>query len=442
MADPLSFTSGVASILTLAERFLRPDITNSPASLYRAIAWLRNKTGVYGIRYYEVPGFLNGIPINALPDSGSGIDAVSESFAKQHGLTIEPTDTQKIYLPGGNRTESIGRTVGHFKFKGESQSYRREFRVLRKSMYDLVLGRRFLTETKTLTDFQHRIKKSYRPCIQKGNRLFLMDESPKDRLCCTINGCRASAFPDTGSDLMIISGDYARRNAFVVHREEKYRTQIQLIDGSTIHTDGMVLDAKLQFDGPLASACLSFDKYFKYIDTIFSLMSKGDKGKAEASFLCDLHVAESLPCDIILSSDFVFQNQIFSNFEDLCSSDSAGPPPPADSLAHGGILFMRTKEKKFRWLRWRRATQTQTSPTPPQHSPTWDELWEIEVARRNQKQLWIAFLPEPQKSIEERSESQKQALWDSQNPRPSPPRLPTSDPTLRRRAAAPGVATT
>ncbi|KAI1662747.1 hypothetical protein F4813DRAFT_341740, partial [Daldinia decipiens] len=75
-----------------------------------------------------------------------------------------------------------------------------------------------------------------------------MDESPKDRLRCTINSYEASAFLDTGSDLMIVSGDFARRSGFIVHREEKYRRKIELIDGSTIRTDGMVLDAELQFD--------------------------------------------------------------------------------------------------------------------------------------------------------------------------------------------------
>ncbi|KAK6951385.1 hypothetical protein Daesc_007920 [Daldinia eschscholtzii] len=204
---------------------------------------------------YEVPGFLNDISINALPDSGSAVDALSENFARQHGLAIRFANTRSIRLPGGHTN---------------------------------------------------------RPCIQNGSRLFLLNESPNDRLRCTINGCHASAFPDTASELMVVSGDFARRNAFVMHREEKYRRQVELIDGSTIRTDGMVLNAKLQFDALPASAWLDSEEYFKRIK---------------------IKVA------------------------------------------------------------------------PTQSSSTRGDAWEIEETRGNQARLWIATLPEPQRSIEEMSEN-------------------------------------
>jgi hypothetical protein len=60
--------------------------------------------------------------------------------------------------------------------------------------------------------------KRFRPCVEKGGRFFLLDESPKDRIRCAVNGSNASAFPDTGSDLMLVSGDFARRNNLKVHR--------------------------------------------------------------------------------------------------------------------------------------------------------------------------------------------------------------------------------
>ncbi|KAG4223306.1 hypothetical protein PC116_g28226 [Phytophthora cactorum] len=94
---------------------------------------------------------------------------------------------------------------------------------------------------------------------------------------------------------MVVSGDFARRNAFVMHREEKYRRQVELIDGSTIRTDGMVLNAKLQFDALPASAWLDSEEYFKHIKSISSLMNKKGRETRKRTFMCDLHVVENLP---------------------------------------------------------------------------------------------------------------------------------------------------
>ncbi|KAM6535989.1 hypothetical protein FALCPG4_005512 [Fusarium falciforme] len=274
----------------------------TPASTNISEASLR------GISSYEVPGTINGVPINALPDWGSAVEAVSEDFARRHGLKIKATDTQSIRLLGGHIAESVGRIVGHFKFQGEARVYRREFHVLRKSVYDLVLGRKFLDRTKTLTEYYHRIVKRFRPCAQKGRRLFLLDESPKDRLRCTVNGAEASAFPDTGSDLMLVSGDFVRRNKVKVRRGEEYRRRVELIEGSIIRTDSMVLNAELQFDAPpLSSRELDYDQYLGFTVGLSSLTSHGG-ATAKATFICDLHVIEDLPCDIILSNEFIFQN--------------------------------------------------------------------------------------------------------------------------------------
>ncbi len=38
-----------------------------------------------GMTCYEAPGTINGVPVNALPDTGSSVDAMSEDFALLHG---------------------------------------------------------------------------------------------------------------------------------------------------------------------------------------------------------------------------------------------------------------------------------------------------------------------------------------------------------------------
>ena len=41
-------------------------------------------------------------------------------------------------------------------------------------------------------------------------------------------------------------------------------------------------------------------------------------------FVCDLHVIDNLHFDIILSGDFIFKNQVFSNFQHLFAASAAG----------------------------------------------------------------------------------------------------------------------
>lgn len=401
----------------------------------RPVTWSSSKANLRGTSCYEIPGTINGVRVNALPDWGSAVDAVSEGFARRHGLRIKASDTQSIRLIGGHRAESVGRIVGHFKFQGEKHVYRREFHVLRKSVYDLVLGRNFLDRTETFTEHRHRVVKRIRSCVQKGKRLFLLDESPKERLRCTVNGAEASAFPDTGSELMLVSGDFVRRNKLEVRCGRKYRRRVELINGSVICTDGMVLDAELQFAiPPTLSQEQDYDQFLGFTAGLSSLTSNGGP-MAKTTFICDLHVIEDLPYDIILSNDFIFQNQVFSRFKSLFYSGLANTSP-GDIIMDNRLLFVRNKSTRSSWFsRWHRLPQSEANTSesslstnkqenmltplvPLQRGPSWEERWEIEEARRNQAQLRMAPLTGPQKSVEQSSENQKQAIWDRENPRP------------------------
>ncbi|KAH6848243.1 hypothetical protein B0I37DRAFT_377034 [Chaetomium sp. MPI-CAGE-AT-0009] len=400
----------------------------------------RYTPSLHGLRHREVPGTINDIPVKAVPDYGSSIDAISDGFAREHGMEVKAADKISIKLPGGRVVESVGVVVGHFKFQNESQTYTRYFRVLKKCAFDMVLGREFLEQTKTLTDFCHRIVKRFRPCVEKGGRFFLLDESPKDRIRCAVNGSNASAFPDTGSDLMLVSGDFARRNSLKVHREKKYRQKVQLADGSFILTDGMVLDAELEFDAPPMSSPreVNLDQYLEYDRGLTELMNEGRGAKGardKTVFICDLHVVEDLPCDIILSSDFIFDHQVFSRFKHLFSAEPAPTPRLSPHILSDYFLFIRSTKKRswFRWRRRRPPTPTPTTtPTPTpldannaaiplREHQSWEELWEAEEARRNRTQLRIASLPDALKAEEQRAEGQRREDWDRNHPRPPPP---------------------
>ncbi|KAK4150644.1 hypothetical protein C8A00DRAFT_17862 [Chaetomidium leptoderma] len=397
----------------------------------------RHIPSLHGLKRREVPGTINNVPVNAVPGYGSSIDAISEGFAREHGMEIQAADKILIKLPAGRVAESVGLVVGDFKFQGESQTYTRHFRVLGKCAFDMVLGREFLEH------FCHRIVERVRPCVQKWGRLFLLDESPKDRIRCTVNGSNASAYPDTGSDLMLVSGDFARRNNLKIHRGREYRNQVELADGSLILTDGMVLDAELEFDMPPMSLPreVDLDQYLEYDRGLTALMKEGRGVKTagdKSVLICDLHVVDGLPCDIILSSDFIFDYHVFSQFKHLFSAAERAlvSRPSHNTSALGGnmcledyyLLFMQMRNTKkgswFFWGRRRPATPPpllhDTNAVPLEAGPSWEGLWEVEEARRNQMQLWIGSLPDPLKSDAQRAERQRQEDWDKNHPRLPP----------------------
>lgn len=330
--------------------------------------WSPSEDDFVSAPWYECPGTLNGVvPVNALPDWGSSVDAISEEFATKNRLSIEYTPVKTIGLLGNNRTESIGRTFVNFQFRGEQQSYWREFHILRRSVCDVILGKSFLAETQTLSKFAHRIVERIRMGIRKCDRLFLLDESPGDRIRCTVNGVPAAALPDTGSDLMLVSGTFVKRHGFKIRREHKYRRWVELIDGSTILTDGTVCEAKLEFDVPCEDLwSLDHGEYVDFAAGLSLRMGRTSDAKV-TTFICDLHVIRDLPCDIILSGEFIFKTNVFSKFQGLFMGSAEAEGGGAGMAAQDSLLFVR---KRLRWrLEWPKSRKKHgASETSSKHS--------------------------------------------------------------------------
>jgi len=147
-----------------------PNSNGQPTSTRRRTTTRKlAENDIVGGTWFEAPGTFNGIPVDAVPDSGSSINAISEDFARRHNFNIIPGDSS-IGLIGKRKAEILGRVVGNFQFKGEKQVYRREFHVLRKCLPELVLGDAFLKETKTRGLASGRITTRIRPMLWSGNR--------------------------------------------------------------------------------------------------------------------------------------------------------------------------------------------------------------------------------------------------------------------------------
>ena len=178
---------------------------------------------------------------------------------------------------------------------------------------------------------------------------------------------------------------------------------------------------------------LDYDCYLEYTDGLSILASNGEHSSKE-SYICDLHVIDDLPCGIVLSNEFIFQNRFFSRLNNISHGDPVDVCPDAAGLVDS-VLFMRNRSARLSMLsQWRRLLGTETAVELPlhrsQHSDTStasgsstlassrNGRWQAEEARRNRLQRRITFLPEPQKSVEQRSEDHRRVRWDRKNPRP------------------------
>ncbi len=283
--------------------------------------------GVYGayrtsrpltIRVRRVPGTINGLRKDALPDTGADASFISAAFLAtlQHrgGGDAENIEVSPIPTGAGIITPTIqlasGKTVKPnatasvpWRFEGDPRIYRLACYVLPKCAHDVILGDGFLRATETLTRFTTRITVTLRALGRSLMGLNYMgahgsDETKaKRRLWGYLDGEGVAALADLGSDIMVVSGAYARRRGFQVCREKAGRVQLEFADGSTAWTDGIVGGLEWDFGG---------------------------MGEKVAS---DFYVLEDLPVDVALSGDFVFHHDVFGKHdESFRYGGSLGPP--------------------------------------------------------------------------------------------------------------------
>ncbi|KAL4794541.1 hypothetical protein BDV19DRAFT_193252 [Aspergillus venezuelensis] len=180
------------------------------------------------------------------------------------------------------KVQSPGMVHVPWKFADERGKHSVPCWVLPKSTHQLILGNPFLTATKTLTKFRSRIKHEL-VTLSKRLRLQLLGENSQ-RLCGYLEGTGTLALPDTGSDVMFISRPYARKLGLTIEEAPESLLEVEFPDGSTGWTSGVVRDAE---------------------------WTVGNK-----STRTDFYVLDSLCVDVILSNDYLFENDIFSECEE------------------------------------------------------------------------------------------------------------------------------
>jgi len=273
----------IASELEVGSRSLHPFWQNLRTKLGSFVKTTNTK-----ITELSVVGDVLGTLVTANPDTGADGCFMSSNMAAKLSLYPAPGTESFFRVANGRKVSSPGVVEVPWKFIGESETHPIICRILPGCSHDIILGSKFLDETETMTTFrEYRVKKRF-VSVPGSLRVLLLGEG-KQRLMGRFNGNPVAALPDTGSDVMVISREYARKLGLPVDKSPQCIVEVEFGDGLTALTDGMVRQVAWSVGG--------------------------------TTIISDFFVLDGLCVDVVLSKDYVFDQDVFVEFSDHITED-------------------------------------------------------------------------------------------------------------------------
>jgi hypothetical protein len=116
-----------------------------------------------------------GTEVDFLFDSGASTNYVSSAFARMHGLTVKPSDTN-VRLGTGNSVPAQGKCFVHIKL-GDYQDRAECYILDMVTDFQIILGDRWLNTVKAIFDYDTK-----KCIIQKNNKRFTLSSSTRSML--------------------------------------------------------------------------------------------------------------------------------------------------------------------------------------------------------------------------------------------------------------------
>jgi hypothetical protein len=239
-----------------------------------------------------LPVLVEGNVARALPDTEAGYNVVTETYAKSMGATLDRSPhIQKTFTNAvGRKFQSCGIAELNIALpKDAGKVLRSKFAVLKKCAEPLVLGNSFLRENEIFTKagYSHDLVKAVSSSVAASSkRMFrvMHMEQPRQKLTCALDRQHALANADTGSDIDLVSLQYARSRGWEIKRlHEHEESYVMLADEDEVQLAGYV------------EACLSVEGN--------EMMKR-------------FYVLQGLVCDIILGDPTLESLDVFKNFKD------------------------------------------------------------------------------------------------------------------------------
>ncbi|RKK51922.1 hypothetical protein BFJ67_g5884 [Fusarium oxysporum f. sp. cepae] len=303
--------------------------------------------------------------------SGESIDYKAEDIK----AFLSPYRADSVFHTGGYnylaseqlaQTYSSGSTDYTVKVLVGPDRYRIKYRI--DALPDTGAKRNFVSQQ--LVDSLGLVPKDL------ANEKFRLPSGATIKSCGTgsFDDIPSSALADTGCDVMLISTNFAIRNSLEIDGNSEHRRTIEYADGSLDTTSGIVHGATWQFRS-------SWDK-----------------------ITCEFYVLDNLKADIILSSHFIFEHNVFSKFEEDIVDTSLVPGPD-----FGDIYNIRLISHYSSALQNLEASAIADMNSLGSFSP---ETIKNERVRRDQIRDAINALPLDQQDQARIDERNRQEIWD------------------------------
>ena len=235
----------------------------------------------------ELPMIINGSVFSSRADSGSEENIMAMDLAKQLGIHVDtsPQHRQDFRLGNGKVVKALGRVKIGCAFARDAGLWHIcLFYVFRVLITPVIMGMAFLEETETLSKNRHRF--CHRPHIPRGVFQLCSLDNPRRRLVCLADGHLTMANADTGSDINLISLNFAKQRRFTMTALHRGWDKIQFADGEVSHLEGRV--------------------------TLSIALTRSSSPRVDIDF----YVLKGLTCDMLLGEDFLNKADAFSTYGD------------------------------------------------------------------------------------------------------------------------------
>jgi hypothetical protein len=224
---------------------------------------------------------LKEIEICACPDSGAEKNFMLEETAIALGLKdeIDNSNSELFTIANGKQIKSAGRVSVECAFARDSNVVKTcVFHVFTRLVVPLIMGAGFLRETETLSLYRNRLQE--RPWIASLPLRVMHIDGAKERFKCYIDGNEVLANADTGSEMDLMSRNYALESRHNIKKLE-FDTEVQFADGSIALLAGQ----------------------------IFSQFRTCERDPWSTKWF---YVLENLTCDVLLGEETLDENDAFN----------------------------------------------------------------------------------------------------------------------------------
>ena len=242
------------------------------------------------IRKVDLPMIIQGSTFISRPDSGSEENIIAADVLPTLDVKVDtaPEHCKEFRIANGRSVWALGRITVNCTFaKDCTVELRCVFYVFQTLTSALIMGMPFLGGTQTLIKHQHRLQPrtipSYRP-VQISSL-----NSPRKRLYCLVDSQPRLANADTGSEIDVMSLDYALKRGFSMTAVGLSSSTVQFADGSTSELVGKV--------------------------RVLIVLGTPEGPRVTTTF----YVLDGLTCDILFGEDFLDKTTAFETYRDAFS---------------------------------------------------------------------------------------------------------------------------